>query len=562
MVIPVVWANNNPNAIARHYWDQGMLEALLDRSLWRPPGALEFEHNDPEDPEAAARHDWIGDLGAVVVVPARHNTKEVRWLNDLIRPLPWVLLVMTGDEEAAFPWYRIEHPRMKVWGMGARPGRRSGVDQPLGSGWPPWFPALLSKEPPVADELLDWCFAGQVTHERRRACIAALPNDGPGVLLETESFTAGFPPEGYAAFMEGAKIAPCPSGPMSPDSFRLYEALEAGCIPIADAADPANGPDPAYWTYVMGEPPPFPQIADWETLPALMEEQLAGWPENANKIGAWWSQWKRRLAHRFEDDLVELSGSRRVIAPDEEITVIIPVSPSPLHPSVEHLEATVASVRAHLPASEIIVAADPPRPELEHRRGDWDEFVRRALWRAQRAWSNVVVMLREEWGHEANVVVDALELVRTPLILLVEYDAPLVAEREIRWESCVRAIHSGRANMIRFSHEAGIIPEHKELMLGSAERIEGIDLIPTMQYSSRPHLAPAWLYRDIFERWFNPGMRTMIEDPLYGIVNAEGPEAWERWRIWIYAEASPDGSIQRSLHLDGRRDDPKFEMRY
>ena len=34
-------------------------------------------------------------------------------------------------------------------------------------------------------------------------------------------------------------MIPCPSGPATPDSFRLWEALEAGCVPIADGYAPA-----------------------------------------------------------------------------------------------------------------------------------------------------------------------------------------------------------------------------------------------------------------------------------------------------------------------------------
>lgn len=561
MNVPVLWVTNHADVLARGNWDHAMLEAVFDRSLWRVPGGVDYVHH-----EIGAGQPWPQVDGAVVVVSGRNHAspEDLHWLNHELRALRWVVLVTAGDEEATFPWHRIRHERMKVWGMGAKPVPGNGVDVPLGSGWPPGIRDTLAASTVLgAERELPFFFSGQVTHERRHECSAALARMPGGRVIETERFTEGISQKDYWRHLASAKLAPCPSGPCSPDSFRLYEALEAGCVPIADAVTPL-GPEPGYWTYVCGEPPPFPEITDWSTLPTLAEALLSDWPANANRVLAWWGRYKRDLAWRMGEHVQALHGhaARTWPSPDDEITVVVPVSPSPLHPSTEHLEATIASVRRHLPLSEIIVAADPPRPELRHRRRDWQEFLRRALWLSHHRWHNVAFMLRPKWGHQANVVADALELVRTPMLLLVEYDAPLT-DRPIDWEGCLRVIHSGTANVVRFSHEASVLPDHEHLMLSGPQEIDGVPLIPTMQYSARPHLAPVWLYRDLLARWFDPRMRTMLEDRLYAVILSSGVsrELWERWRIWLYADTRPDGSMQRSIHLDGRAGDPKFEMR-
>lgn len=556
--VPVLWVNHNPQAATRGYWDQGMLEALLDGSLWRVPGTFTYQHHD------LGADAWPQVEGAVVVVPARHNAAAgaVDTLNAQLAALSWVLLVLTGDEAGEFPWSRLVLPeRNALWVMGARPHARPPQPHtPLGSGWPPWYRAELPVELPAKE--LDFAFAGQVTHARRMEAARAMRDwTGPCARLETKSFTSGVPPAEYAQVMARAKVAPCPSGPENPDSFRLYEALEAGCIPVADAATP-RGPDPAYWTYVMGEPPPFPEVLGWEALPAILREQLDAWPGNANTVSAWWSGWKRRLAWRWHDALVELVGAAPALEPAEEVTVVVPASPSPLHPDTAHLDATLASVRAHLPDSEVLVVLDPPRPELKARTEAWEEFVRRVCWKAHREWRNVAVDLRPQWGHEANAVRAAVAQVRTPLTLLVEYDAPLVVERPISWAAISAAIHSGVAQQVRFLHEAQVLEDHQHLVVGPAELVEGVPMVPTMQYSSRPHVAPTWFYQEVLEQHFPPESRTMIEDHLYGVINRRGVSraAWERWRIWIYADTSTDGSMQRSYHLDGRQDDPKYDM--
>lgn len=571
-MIPVIWATNNAESIARGYWDQGFIEELLSGAVWRVPGALDFEHHEVRGGTFPA----LDGSGAVVIVPGRHNAerKHVIWLNAQLATLPWALLIFTGDEAAEFPWQKIEHPHCRIWAMGARSMARENVDQPLGSGYPPGMTETM-REPLTAGQAtrrsLNWCFAGQITHERREQCAAALRSlpEGTGYFLGTPGFTQGIDQHTYWGILADAKVAPCPSGPESPDSFRLYEALEAGCIPIADAATP-HGPEASFWTYIFGEPPPFPEVSSWEALPALMDELLAGWPANANRVFAWWQAWKRRLAWELQETIHGLSGlgAPRLTAPDEQITVIVPTSPAALHPSTEHIEETIASIRERLPLAEVIIVADGVRPEQEDRHADYDEYLRRLLWLCAHEWENVLPVLMPEWGHQANCTRAALNEVRTALVLFVEHDTPLFGETP-PWAELTRTIHLGVANVIRLHHEGTINPEHRHLMLDPTPTTTplgasiGVPLIRTVQWSQRPHLAPTWFYRDLIDRYFAPESRTMIEDALHGVVqndwNVHGSPGWERWRLWLYA---PDGDMRRSGHLDSRAGAPKYEMTY
>jgi hypothetical protein len=61
-----------------------------------------------------------------------------------------------------------------------------------------------------------------------------------GTFIPTKGFTQGDPHDLYYRQMADAKVAPAPSGPETPDSFRLFEALESGCVPIADTRVPKN----------------------------------------------------------------------------------------------------------------------------------------------------------------------------------------------------------------------------------------------------------------------------------------------------------------------------------
>lgn len=526
--IPVVWLRE-----PRLCWDQEMVHRLLHGALWQMP--YRFAHH-------VAKTAPVIDSG-IVVVPARYcSPSEV---NDEIAGWDWAIVILTSDEESTFDHSELSHPAMRLWVQTPRPGRDYGDARLFGYGFPPDTPEMLAAAP--ADKTIEWCFAGQVTHRRRQECIAALSvTPGDGVLLKTAGFTQGIERRDYLAAMAKAKVAPCPSGPATHDSFRLWEALEAGCLPIADSLTP-DGRD-GYWEMLIGDDAPFPLIGDWSTWPMVLTDVLAGYPANANRAGAWWQQTKRAMATDLIDD-IELASA----AGSDDLTVLVTTSPIPSHPSTAIIEETVASVRDQLGDCEIVIVCDGVRKEQEDRRGDYEEYLRRLLNLCRREWTNVVPFIFDRHLHQANAVREVLSEIRTPLLLFVEHDTPL--HGEIDWPGLRSVMQSGGADVIRLHHEAAVLDEHRYLMIDDTPvDVEGVPLLRTLQWSQRPHLTRTSLYRELLTRFFPPSSRTMIEDVMHGVVQDEG---WERWRLWMYA---PPGDMKRSLHLDGRGADPKFEM--
>jgi hypothetical protein len=126
------------------------------------------------------------------------------------------------------------------------------------------------------------------------------------VVRATDGFTQGMDPDDYARLMTSTKVAPAPAGPASPDSFRLYEALQAHAVPIADDVTP--GYDSAgYWRTVFPDAP-FPILTGYEQLRGYVGDQLGCWPANANRIAAWWMRYKRQMAGWLREDLEALGA--------------------------------------------------------------------------------------------------------------------------------------------------------------------------------------------------------------------------------------------------------------
>lgn len=273
-------------------WDTTMLNLLLDGSLY--PHGLKFERLDAY-PDAE---------GILLAIPARYWADHTGSINEAIAKYRWVLAFRTSDEEDTFDIGKIVHPNIRWWVQTPRAGRDYGDARLFGVGYTPHL-AVLPSQPP--EKSVDLFMSAQQTHARRQAAFDALAGTQHMARVHaTTGFTHGLQPAEYAQQMCQAKIAPAPSGAVSPDSFRLWEALQAHCVPIADAVSPVDGVA-QYWTRLFGSVP-FPVITDYSDLPGWIDDQLADWPRPANRIAAWWIREKRAMAHKLRDDLKTLGA--------------------------------------------------------------------------------------------------------------------------------------------------------------------------------------------------------------------------------------------------------------
>lgn len=565
-MLDLLYLSYKPEVPPDDYWDLGLLKDLFSYKLWSPVGGFGFQRVE--------RLEDVKD-GAVIVLPARNQIDCIDKLNADLARLKWVVLILTGDEANEFPADKVSHPNLKLWIMSANPEKHVEGARKIGSGYPPqameWLPKFKEE---ALTKPLDYFFAGQITHERRKSCATELEtlrehqinNHLEGDFHFSEGFTQGLDHETYYRKLASAKTAPCPAGPESPDSFRLYEALEAGAIPVVDSFSPKLQ-NSDYWTWFFDGQPPFPVFTDYDQMRGYVADGAERTPALANTVFSWWQAKKRDMAYWLIEDISALNGNNLYYNRDntrDTITVIMPSSPINSHPSTEIIEKTIADIRIHLPDSEILITVDGIRPEQEHYRSQYDQYKRNLLWLANHEWNNVLPIVFEEHRHQAKMAREVLKLVKTATILYVEHDTPLTPDRPIDWKGAVKNILDGTANIIRFSHESKILDEHRHLILSDAEEHNGIVMTKTQQWSQRPHLASTAFYRNMINTYFHPDSLTMIEDVMHQIVEldmrAGGSQAWFNWRIWLYTMPDADGSILRSYNLDGRKDDPKYDM--
>lgn len=553
----VLWWSRKENIIARGYWDQAFLEDVVAGVVWHAPMVVHHAYTVAEVPPGAA---------VLLVVPARHHADpdSVAELVRAVLALQNVVVVLTGDEDHVFPVREFnERALATVWVQNPSLDVARSSWRVLGCGYTTHVrtAVLAASVEHVSNRDLKWAYLGQTTTPRREQLRDVLDgmeafSPGSGRAVHSPGFTRGISREDYAATMLRARVAPAPAGPGCPDTFRLFEALEAGCVPVGDEwtkHETLTG----YFEAMFGEAPPFPIVEDWAGLEPIVSDVSRHWPWRAARVLSWWGRYKHRTAKRL---LVDLGVNEGV---DGRVTVLMPTSPVPSAPSIATIEATIESVRRYLPYARIIVMCDGVRAEQLDRVRDYDEYCYRLAWQASTVWRNVDVVMFDEHQHQGVMTRTVIEQhVATPLVLFVEHDTPLTGD--IDFAALERPLLADQINVLRFHHEAAVHPEHEWLSPSTAPRdIMGVPAIPTMQWSQRPHLARTVFYADILARYFGWESRTMIEDVMHGVCEVawrtHGSAGHNDWRIFLYA---PPGSMVRSLHSDGREGDPKFDMLY
>jgi hypothetical protein len=284
-VIPVCW---HAMEASRGYFDStAMLNDMLDLYPCQHYGARTMPKVD----------------GAVFVVHGGREIGRINRLNEDIKDLKWLVLILLGDEESSFPVEQVDHPHMKVWVQEPIPGRHYFADRLMIDGYGHGRTQHIIR----CEKDLDWFLGAQITHERRVACVDALRKiNWGGVIIETRGYYQGVQMSEYVRMLCRAKIVPCPSGPFSPDAARPWDSLQCGAIPVLDDLSPTRK-EPGFWKYVLGDEHPFPVVTDWSVLPKLIEDlKAANIPRRAAECADWWQSYKRAFEGWLAWDLKEL----------------------------------------------------------------------------------------------------------------------------------------------------------------------------------------------------------------------------------------------------------------
>ncbi len=230
---------------------------------------------------------------SIIIVSADHKSKRKKYFKSLQNKKYTFGVIQLSDETYAVPDDFYKKAAFILRNYWHKNGAQKTVAFPLGYKRGFWD-GCSSKAPlPLEKRKYTWSFAGQIEKSTRIAMINSMKKVSSYHVHEINSFgdTNSLGTEAYRQLLQESIFVPCPKGWWNLDSFRVYEALECGCIPIVEKA-PLD-----YFTKFLG-PHPFLSVENWEEAPALMEELLSHpdkLKEQQEKTTAWWINYKAEM---------------------------------------------------------------------------------------------------------------------------------------------------------------------------------------------------------------------------------------------------------------------------
>lgn len=180
---------------------------------------------------------------------------------------------------------------------------------------------------PASKRPLAWSFAGAVGKSSRPEAVRAFGRLKPYTLVAPDGFEdkgleisrerlSG--PESRRLY-EDTVFAPSPMGNVNIECYRVYEALESGCIPIVE-----RRPWLDYYRDLLGKDHPIPTFPSWATA-ARFAEGLMAQTDRLDALQAecvaWWKGYKTKLTAEagalFANPPVREPGER-LVAPSAE----------------------------------------------------------------------------------------------------------------------------------------------------------------------------------------------------------------------------------------------------
>jgi len=149
---------------------------------------------------------------------------------------------------------------------------------------------------------LGWLNNSNSYQNERNSFVEAAKGCGENLfVLASNGFSSGYNVGLYSAVMEDSIFAPCPAG-NSPETIRLYDALELGCIPISLPHAFLTSDD----ALASIGPVPFPILASWAELPSFLDRMKSLTLSNPDEIVSlqaktihWWLSYKQFIQNKI-----------------------------------------------------------------------------------------------------------------------------------------------------------------------------------------------------------------------------------------------------------------------
>ena len=145
-----------------------------------------------------------------------------------------------------------------------------------------------------------WSFMGTIHGASRYDLIHQNQNLKPNFINKTSSFASGesLDSEKYYEILYDSIFIMVPHGYIHPESYRLYETLEAGCVPIIE------NPHNFYDNFLPKNP--LIKINLWKESSEIIKKLFNDknkLKEKSDEINLWWKNYKKNLQSQFKSKI-------------------------------------------------------------------------------------------------------------------------------------------------------------------------------------------------------------------------------------------------------------------
>ena len=222
----------------------------------------------------------------IIIIVDSSVEKKISFYNKLKLLSSKIFLIHLGDESGIYDLSQIYNNCDHIWrtfcsnkyfnnkNVSCVPlGYKSGVH--------------LTKE--EVERQYKWAFIGTPHKSSRHDLLFQLSNIQPSFSYKTKKFNEKIiGAKEMSEVLSSSQFAPCPNGFVHPETDRLYEALECGCIPIVENAY-------KYYDRLFPENP-FLKIDRWKDANNMIKKFTNSEIKNkSNDCKKWWSNYKKNI---------------------------------------------------------------------------------------------------------------------------------------------------------------------------------------------------------------------------------------------------------------------------
>ncbi len=231
----------------------------------------------------------------IIIVDSELSNKKDFYKN-LLNKTKNIFLIHLGDEGGTESRNYIYNNCLHIWRsfcLGEFFNNKKVTCIPIG-----YKNGITNNSKKVSDRKYNWSFLGTTHGSSRFDLLYQHQKIKNGFSRTTKKFGSkdSLGASEYYDILANTKFLPIPHGYYHPETYRLYEALESGCIPIIE------NPHKFFDKFLLKNP--LLKIELWKESPILINyylEDKVKIYELSNKIISWWDEYKKNLQNNFKE---------------------------------------------------------------------------------------------------------------------------------------------------------------------------------------------------------------------------------------------------------------------